>query len=82
VELIAIHPGEHLAHELKALGISASELALTLDMPASRITGILVGQDAITEDAAMRLSRFFGVSADFWLSLQDVYERRLRRYSI
>jgi antitoxin HigA-1 len=82
MELMAIHPGEHLAHELNALGISASELALMLDMPASRITGILVGQGAVTEDAAVRLSRFFGVSAEFWLSLQGVYERRLRGYSI
>jgi addiction module HigA family antidote len=73
----AIHPGEHLAVELKELGISAAELARNLEVPTNRITGILNGQRAITGDTALRLAHFFGTSAEFWLSLQSLYELRL-----
>ena len=72
----AIHPGEHLAEELKELGTSAAELARKLDMPTNRITGILNGQRAITGDTALRLAHFFGTSAEFWLNLQSLYELR------
>jgi antitoxin HigA-1 len=74
---IAIHPGEHLAEELEALGMSASELARMLDVPPNRITGILNGQRAITGDTALRLAHFFGMSAEFWLNLQSLYELRI-----
>jgi addiction module HigA family antidote len=73
----AIHPGEHLAEELNELGMSAAELARKLDVPTNRITGILNGQRAITGDTALRLSHFFGTSAEFWLNLQSLYELRL-----
>ena len=73
----AIHPGEHLAEELKELGMSAAELARKLDMPTNRITGILNGQRAITGDTALRLAHFFGTSAEFWLNLQGLYELRI-----
>src|SRR2546425_12290482 len=73
----AIHPGEHLAEELKELGMSAAELARKLDVPTNRITGILNGQRAITGDTALRLAHFFGTSAEFWLNLQSLYELRL-----
>jgi addiction module HigA family antidote len=73
----AIHPGEHLAEELKELGISAAELARNLEVPTNRITGILNGQRAITGDTALRLAHFFGTSAEFWLNLQSLYELRL-----
>lgn len=73
----AIQPGEHLAEELKELGMSATELARKLDVPTNRITGILNGQRAITGDTALRLSHFFGTSAEFWLNLQSLYELRL-----
>ena len=75
--LIAIHPGEHLAEELKELGMSASELARKLDVPANRITGILKGRRAITGDTALRLAHFFGTSAQFWIQLQSFYELRV-----
>lgn len=75
--LQAIHPGEHLAEELEALGMSASELARNLKVPANRITAILNGQRAITGDTALRLAHFFGTSAEFWLNLQTLYELRL-----
>jgi addiction module HigA family antidote len=75
--LTAIHPGEHLAEELKELGMSAAELARKLDVPTNRVTGILNGQRAITGDTALRLAHFFGTSAEFWLNLQSLYEIRL-----
>ncbi len=73
----AIHPGVHLAEELKELGMSATELARKLDVPPNRITGILNGQRAITGDTALRLAHFFGTSAEFWLNLQSLYELRV-----
>jgi addiction module HigA family antidote len=75
--VIAIHPGEHLAEELKALDMSAAELARRLDVPTNRITQILNGTRAITGDTALRLGHFFGTSAEFWLNLQSIYELRL-----
>jgi antitoxin HigA-1 len=73
----AIHPGEHLAEQLEALNMSAAELARQLKVPTNRITHILNGQRAITGDTALRLGHFFGTSADFWLSLQKIYELRV-----
>jgi addiction module HigA family antidote len=80
--LIAIHPGEHLAEELKLLDMSAAELARKLDVPTNRITGILNGQRAITGDTALRLAHFFGTSAEFWLNLQSLYELRLAQKKV
>jgi antitoxin HigA-1 len=77
VAIIAIHPGEHLAEELKELGMSAAELARQLDVPTNRITEILNRRRAITGDTALRLSHFFGTTAEFWLNLQSLYEIRL-----
>ncbi len=73
----AIHPGEHLAEELKELGMSAAELARQLDVPTNRVTQILNGRRAITGDTALRLAHFFGTTAEFWLNLQSLYEIRL-----
>jgi len=73
----AIHPGEHLAEELEALGMSAAELARQLKVPTNRVTGILNGQRAVTGDTALRLGHFFGTSPEFWLNLQSLYELRL-----
>jgi addiction module HigA family antidote len=75
--LTAIHPGEHLAEELKELGMSAAELARRVHVPTNRITGILNGQRAITGDTALRLAHYFGTSPEFWLNLQSLYELRL-----
>src|SRR5580692_1681913 len=75
--LTAIHPGEHLAEELKELDMSAAELARQLDVPTNRVTEILNGRRAITGDTALRLAHFFGTTAEFWLNLQTLYELRL-----
>ena len=72
-----IHPGEHLAEELKELGMSAAELARRLDVPTNRVTGILNGRRAVTGDTALRLAHFFGTTAEFWLNLQSLYELRI-----
>ena len=75
--ITAIHPGEHLAEELEALGMSAAELARQLKVPTNRVTGILNGQRSITGDTALRLGHFFGTSPEFWLNLQSLYDLRL-----
>lgn len=74
MSVTAIHPGEHLAEELRELEMSAAELARQLDVPTNRITEILNGRRAITGDTALRLSHFFGTTAEFWLNLQSLYE--------
>ena len=80
--ITAIHPGEHLAEELSALGMSAAELARQLGVPTNRITEILNRRRAITGDTALRLAHFFGTSAEFWLNLQQLYELRLARAEV
>jgi antitoxin HigA-1 len=73
----AIHPGEHLAEELRELGITAAELARQIDVPVNRITGIVNGQRGITADTALRLAHWFGTTPQFWMNLQQLYELRL-----
>ena len=63
--LSAIHPGEHLAEELKELNMSAAALARQLGVPTNRIAGILNGERAITGDTALRLAHLFGTTAEF-----------------
>jgi antitoxin HigA-1 len=77
----AIHPGEHLALELEELGMSASELARYLNVPANRITAILKGQRSVTGDTALRLAHFFGTSPEFWINLQSLYDLRVAQQS-
>jgi addiction module HigA family antidote len=73
----AIHPGKQLADELKALDMSAAELARKLGVPTNRVTQILNGVRTITGDTALRLGHFFGTSAQFWLNLQSLYDLRI-----
>jgi addiction module HigA family antidote len=76
----AIHPGAHLAEELREIGTSAAVLAREIDVPVDRVTDIINGQEGVTADIALRLGRWFGTSPEFWLNLQSVYElRRPRR---
>ncbi len=60
----AIHPGEHLAEELKEIGISADDFARQISMPTNRVTQILNGCRSITGDTSLRLAHFFGTSAE------------------
>jgi antitoxin HigA-1 len=70
----AVHPGRLLRRELQARGLSANRVALDLGVPSGRITDILNSRRAITADTAVRLARYFGNSAQFWLDLQSQYE--------
>ena len=74
---IAIHPGEHLAEELRELNMSAAALARQLKVPTNRITQILNGNRDITADTALRLAHFFGTTAEFWINLQSIYDLRI-----
>ncbi len=74
---VTIHPWEHLAEELRALNLSASELARRIKVPTNRVTRILNGQRAITADTALRLAHCFGTSAAFWLNLQSLHDLRV-----
>jgi addiction module HigA family antidote len=70
-----IHPGEILSEEfLIPLGISAYKLAKDIEIPQTRISEIIKGNRRITADTALRLSKYFGNSAKFWLGLQDDFD--------
>jgi addiction module HigA family antidote len=78
----AIHPGEHLAAELKTLGMSAAALSREIGVPVNRVTAIINGERAITADTALRLGHWFGTSPEFWLNLQKLYELRIAREDV
>ena len=70
-----VHPGEILREEfLKPIGMSAYELAKRLRVPAPRVNDIVLERRGISADTAVRLSRFFGTTEQFWLNLQGAYE--------
>ncbi len=72
-----VTPGEILSEEfLIPMGITAYRLAKDTGMPATRASQIMKGKRRITADTALRLSRYFGNSADFWLGIQDEYDLR------
>ncbi len=77
-----IHPGEVLGDELEEIELSAKKLADLLDVPPNRLYQILSGKRNLTADTALRLSRYFGTSADFWMNLQSAYELDLARQQI
>lgn len=72
-----IHPGETLAEELDALGVSPTELARQIRVPANRISQVIHGKRAITGDTALRLAHWFGTSPQFWMNLQALYDVRI-----
>ena len=70
-----IHPGEILSEEfLSPLGISAYRLSKDTDIPQTRVSAIIKGNRRITADTALRLAKYFGNSAKFWLGLQDDFD--------
>ncbi len=74
-KLHSVHPGEVLLEEfLKPLLLSQNRLALNLGVPARRINEIVLEKRGITADRALRLAKFFGTSAEFWLGLQAQYD--------
>jgi len=74
-QLKNIHPGEILSEEfLIPFGISAYKLAKDIEIPQTRISEIVKGNRRITADTALRLSKYFGNSAKFWLGLQDDFD--------
>jgi len=72
--MVTVHPGRILKRELASRSLSANKLALALRVPSGRITSILNGNRAITPETALRLSRYFGNSAQFWMNLQTRYD--------
>jgi addiction module HigA family antidote len=75
-----VHPGEMLREEfLIPLDLSANRLAIELRVPVTRITEILNERRSVTADTALRLERYFGMSADFWLALQKDYDLQTAR---
>ena len=75
VKLVPVHPGEILNEEfLKPMGLSQNRLALALGVPARRINEIVLEKRGISADTALRLSAYFGNSADFWLGIQMDYD--------
>jgi antitoxin HigA-1 len=77
-----IHPGEILKEELIEVGMSANAFAQALHVPANRITAILNGSRSITADTALRISRFFGTTPEFWLNLQTAYDLKVARQTV
>ena len=77
------HPGEILLEDfLKPLGVSQYALAKAIGVPPRRINEIALGKRAITADTALRLGRFFNMSAQFWLNLQSHYDLETAREAI
>ncbi|WP_016754099.1 HigA family addiction module antitoxin [Leptospira santarosai] len=79
-ELMNIHPGEILLEDfLKPMGITAYKLAQSAHIDQKRISEIIHGRRSITADTALRFSRFFGNSPEFWLSIQAHYDLELKQ---
>jgi addiction module HigA family antidote len=68
------HPGRLLKRELTARKLSANRLSLDIGVPSGRVTDILNARRSITADTAVRLGRYFGNSAQFWLDMQSQYD--------
>lgn len=70
-----IHPGEVLMEDfIQGFGITQNKLAVSIGVPPRRINEIVHGKRAITADTALRLGKYFGTSAQFWLNLQTHYD--------
>lgn len=82
-KLEPIHPGEILLEEfMKPLGLSINRLAREISVPPGRISEIVNGKRSISANTALRLGRYFSVSPDVWLGLQNEYDLRLARKTI
>lgn len=81
VTTVPIHPGEHLAEILAELGISQYRLAKTIGVPPIRINEIVHCRRSITADTALRIGQALGITPEFWLNLQRMYDLDLARAS-
>ena len=70
----AVHPGQILKEELAEAGITATEFARQIDVPANRVSQIVNGRRSVTGDTALRFGHWFGVEPEFWLNLQAHYD--------
>ncbi|MGV9825315.1 HigA family addiction module antitoxin [Gordonia sp. NPDC003429] len=78
-----IHPGEVLMEDfIEGFGITQNKLAVAIGVPPRRINEIVHGKRGITADTAVRLSKYFGTSAEFWMNLQSHYELRIERRAL
>ena len=78
-----VHPGEILMEDfLKGFGITQNKLAVSIGVPPRRINEIVHDKQGITADTAIRLARYFGTSAEFWMNLQSNSELRLQRRAL
>ena len=74
-----IHPGEHLAEIIEELGITQYRLAKTIGVPQIRINDIVHRRRSITADTALRIGRALGMTPDYWLNLQRMYDLDIAR---
>jgi addiction module HigA family antidote len=82
-KLVPIHPGEILLEEfIEPLGITQNKVATAVSVPPRRINEIVHGKRRITADTALRLGRFFGTSAQFWINLQSHYDLEIELEAI
>ncbi|GIG85797.1 HigA family addiction module antitoxin [Plantactinospora endophytica] len=79
-KLAPIHPGEVLMEDFIApLGITQHKVAVAIGVPPRRINEIVHGKRRVTADTALRLSRYFGTTALFWINLQNRYDLEIER---
>jgi antitoxin HigA-1 len=72
--MMAVHPGRILRREMEARELSANRLAIALRLPSGRVTDIVNGKRGISPETALRLARYFGNDARFWMNLQTAFE--------
>jgi addiction module HigA family antidote len=81
--LAPVHPGEILLHDfMESMEVTQHRLAVTIGVPPRRINEIVHGNRTVTADTALRLSRFFGTSPEFWTSLQASYDTEIAKSKI
>ena len=73
----AVHPGEILKDELAEFGVTPTEFARQIGVPANRVSQIVAGKRSVTGDSALRFGHWFGVEPQFWLNLQSQYDLRV-----
>lgn len=82
IRMPPVHPGEILREDLmKPLGLTVTGLARDLKIPANKMSEIVNGRRALSADAALRLSRYFGNTPEFWINLQAAYDLRVTIHS-